>query len=284
MMAHAKLSKLTLTFGITFTLISAFQNCGDMNANSLSSMMSSVQPTPQPSPQPGPVATVAIPDAGDVSGPGLYSRVETTTFDFQIMNKHHLASRLEFIFGEDILRIAPGVGVAQTIGFILQQNPIYFGSMCSAYETVWIRNSAGTLVTDNSPLLQCSSVTQATLPLQPPLGAVREAMVDKICARAVNTAGPVHFAIHKTDSRSTPLFLPSIDEEVVAVGPVVNSRNFALYSAFRLFYPTQPDPRVTAPNLLESYRSFFANPSRPQLAEWQVALYSLCISPYWRHL
>jgi hypothetical protein len=271
-----KLAKLPLTLGVVLVLSGAFQNCGGMKVSSLASKTLPLQQAP--------VGLNAPQDDGDSNIHETEPRVDATTFSFQVMNKHQLASRFEFVFGTDITRIAPGMGVTATIESILQINPIFFGSMCSNYESTWVKNAVGTVVLDTSLLLECSTATQNNLPLEPPLGATREALVDKICARAVNTIGPVHFAIHKTDSRATPLFLPSLDEEVVARGPPMRSRSFGLYKAFRLFYPTQPDPRVSAPNLLESYRSFFVDPVRPKLAEWQLALYSLCISPYWRLL
>jgi hypothetical protein len=277
-----KFSRLTLIFGVAFVLGGAFQNCGGMNVSSLPSMMPPIQSLPQPVSTP--VGLSPAPDDGDSNIHSLNSIGNATTFSYQIMNKHLLASRLEFVFGAEITRLSPGVGVPMTIESILNLNPIYFGSMCNTYESVWMRNTAGTPVRSNSPFFSCSTITQSNLPLEPPLGTIREAIMDKICARAVNTSVPVHFAIRQTDSRATPLFFPSIDDEVTPGGPVNTSRNFALYKAFRLFYPTQPDPRVTAPNLLESYRSFFVDPSRPQLGEWQTALYSLCISPYWRIL
>jgi len=215
--------------------------------------------------------------SGSVNGHQFILRKDqqVTTYGFQLMNKHQILSTLKFAFGPDVLN--PSLSIEA----YLQAYYAQFGGPCNLHEPVRYKDGSGKVTLEGSVTKDCNATTLSYTPALPALTSSREALMDKICARSVHSLPPVRYAIAQIDARNpiTTSTYVSVDSDPASSAV---SRNYGLYKAFRLFYPTQPDPRSNSPVLLESLRVMFANPAAPTINEWRNVLYTLCISPYWQ--
>lgn len=266
---------VVITFAAATVVAVSFQNCAPA-APGFTVMNSEIDPLASLDDQ-GPMAPNLPDHDGNLDGHQFAQRkAQTTIYNTQVMNRHQIFSTLQFIFG-------PTIGDVLSIESTLSSSYAWFGGPCSVYDSVF-SISAGKVVRDLSEIRRCNSTMLMNTPAHPPMGSTRLALMDKICGRAVQTMGPVSHALQRADTRVNSVYLPPLDDYADGKGGVVTARNHSLYLVFRLFYPTQPDPREIDPGLLDSMRLFFENPAKPTLEEWQEVLYTLCISPYWQVL
>ena len=246
-MQKAKKISVGVSFGILGSILVIFQNCG---------------PTPQME-----MASKGVDDT--------YNQAETTVDDHpdispekaivQVQYEPVLADRTYVVeLFRDIF--GPTTDTVDSVRTYL--NRVDYGGPCSMYEMYRIENARGEIANSNGiSTAACAfdpSPTALGADVNPKPTVTRQANLMKTCTDLVQNAGTLGFALKRIS--------PS---EAVPTASVENMQRL-----FNLFYRGKPAPD----NQLIGSLQLMMDPALKTAANWQLPIYTVCVSSHWQEL